>query len=75
MKYLAFAMKVFLIVTGIYMMVTFPDTTKPPFMSWLSFLVIWAYLALEGRYGSNFSGCIFGQVKKGKCCGHHESKK
>lgn len=66
MKYLAFAMKVFLILTGLFMMVTFPDMTKPPFMSGLAFLVIGSYLALEGRYGTAFSGCIFGQVKPEK---------
>ena len=69
MRYLAFAMKVFIMATGIFMMVSFPDTAKPPFMSWLAFFVIGAYLGLEGRYGARFSGCIFGRcdVKK-KCC-------
>ncbi len=74
MKYLAFAMKLFIMATGLYMMWAFPDTTKPPFMSWLAFFVIGAYLWIQGVYGSKFSGCIF-VSKEGKCCDHKHDKK
>jgi len=64
MKYLAFAMKAVIMIIGLYMMYSFPDMSKPPFVSGLAIFLTGAYLGLQGRYGSRFSGCIFGEAKK-----------
>ncbi|NDK09672.1 hypothetical protein GW846_02740 [Candidatus Gracilibacteria bacterium] len=48
-----------LIIIGLVMMYSFPEVSNPPFMSGLAFFIIGLYLALDGIYGREFSGCIF----------------
>lgn len=59
MKNLAFAMKVVIMTIGLYMMIRFPVISNPPFISGLAIFIIGLYLALQGYFGSSFSGCIF----------------
>lgn len=70
MKYLAFAMKVEIMVIGLMMMYFNQVVTSPPFMSGAAIFTIGLYLAIEGYFGREFSGCIFKKetpapVKKG----------
>lgn len=65
MKYLAFAMKIEIMIIGLVMMYFNPVISSPPFMSGLAIFTIGVYLGLQGYFGNSFSGCIFGtcQVK------------
>lgn len=59
MKYLAFAMKVEIMIIGLLMMYFNQVISSPPFMSGVAIFTIGLYLALQGVYGSSFSACIF----------------
>ena len=55
------------------MMINFPDTARPPFVSGLAIFIIGLYLAIEGYFGKRFSGCILPMKKK--CCDEGACKK
>jgi len=66
MKYLAFAMKAEIMILGLLMMYFNPMISSAPFMSGLALFTIGLYLALQGYFGTNFSGCIFGSAPVSK---------
>lgn len=52
-------MKAEIMIIGLLMMYYNQIISSPPFMSGAAIFTIWLYLALQGVYGSKFSGCIF----------------
>jgi len=64
MKYLAFVMRAVIALIGLYMMYSFPDIAKPPFVSGLAIFLIAVYLELHGYFGAKFSECLCKKPKK-----------
>ena len=59
MKYLAFAMKLEIMIIGLLMMYFNQTISSPPFMSGLAIFTIGIYLGLQWYFWNSFSGCIF----------------
>lgn len=66
MKYLACAMKLAIALIGLYMMYSFPDMTKPPFVSGLALVLVGMYLELFGKACSCACDCSKKKPKKDK---------
>jgi len=64
MKYLAFAMKVEIMIIGLLMMYFNQVISSPPFMSGVAIFTIGLYLGLQGYFWNSFSGCIFSKTPK-----------
>ncbi len=66
MKYLAFAMKLTLILSGVYLFFTAKTHPSPQCVTGLSVFIIGLYFALQGKFGESFTGCIFNTQKTPK---------
>jgi len=62
MKYLAFAMKVLLMLIGLILIYRSWEfmSFNSDCLTGLAIFITGLYLWLQGKYGSTFSGCIFG---------------
>ena len=61
MKYLAFAMKIALMIIGLTLIFRSwePMGVSSECLTWLAIFITGLYLALQGKFGENFTGCLF----------------
>jgi len=61
MKYLAFAIKLILMIIGLTLIIRSwePMAFSSECLTGLAILLTGAYLGLQGKFGTAFSGCIF----------------
>ncbi len=64
MRYFAFILKAEIMIIGLLMMYFNQVVTSPPFMSWVAIFSIGLYLALQGIYGKEFTGCVLVKPKE-----------